>query len=432
MACRFGDRSVQSATSLGWAAALNGSLSPSDSFFGLQHGRLMQSPSDSQQNSDAHTRFMRLNRFLAQDPGNLGLRSQTIAAAFAAGAWNEAESLLREGLNQAPESAELHAHAGYLALRNQQYADAQLHFETAVANGLSLPQIRYNLAFAQFQQGLYQQALNSLNAIAAEEAMTHDMHLLLARCLHHLGQREAAIQVLQTLASDKPEAEGLLALLLHELDRQEDALAAANRALATDPNQLEALLARASTFIEQDQFAAARQDLEYATQVHPHCGRAWSGLAQLDFRDFNFDHAQHALEKAVAEMPNHIGTWHMLAWLCIMKGDVAQAKSAFQRSYEIDRNFGETHGGLAVIAALEGQPKLAEEYIKRAKRLNPNGFAANYANMLLLEQQGKAEEAKALFNRVMETTHPDLGTAPGLLVARRLEELQQQNKATRH
>ena len=392
----------------------------------------MQSPSDTQQNREAQARFMRLTQFLNQDPNNLNLRSQAIAAAFAAGAWNEAEGMLQAGLGQAPESAELHAHAGYLALHKQQYSDAQSHFGTAVANGLALPQIRYNLAFAQFQQGLYQEALASLNAVAAEDVMTHDMVLLLARCMHHLDQREAAIEVLQKLASDKPEAEGLLALLLHELDRQEDAIAAANRALAINPNQLEALLARASTLAEQEHFLAARQDLEHATKMHPHCGRAWSGLAQLDFRDFSFDRAQQALEKAVEEMPNHIGTWHMLAWLCIMKGEVAQAKMAFQRSYEIDRNFGETHGGLAVIAALEEQPKLAEEYIKRAKRLNPNGFAAHYASMLLLEKQGKADEAKALFTRIMETSHPDLGTAPGLLVARRIEELQLQNKATKH
>lgn len=391
----------------------------------------MQSPSDSQQN-EAQVRHSRLTRFLTQDPSNLSLRSQAIASAFAVGAWDEAEALLEEGFIQAPDNAELHAHAGYLALRNQQYPDAQSHFEQALANGLALLQIRYNLAFAQFQQGLHQESLNNLKTIAAEDGMTHDMHLLHARCLHHLGQREAAIEVLQKLASDKPEAEGLLALLLHELDRSEDALAAANRALANDPNQLEALLARASTLIEQDQYGAARHDLEFATQQHPHCGRAWSGLAQLDFRDFNFDRAQLALEKAVVQMPNHIGTWHLLAWLFIMKGDVAQAKTAFQRSYEIDRNFGETHGGLAVIAALEGQPKLADEYIKRAKRLNPNGFAAQYAAMVLLEKQGKAAEAKALFTRVMETTHPDLGSAPGLLVARRLEELQQSDKSTKH
>ena len=392
----------------------------------------MQSSSDLPQNRDAQVRFTRLNQFLSQDPSNLNLRSQVIAAAFAAGAWSEADALLQEGLSQAPDSPELHAHAGYLALRKQQYSDAQSHFETAVTNGLDLPQIRYNLAFAQFQLGLHQEALASLNAVAKQQDKSHDMQLLAARCLHHLDQREAAIDVIRALKSDSSEAEGLLALLLHELDRSEDALAAAHRALTTNPNQLEALLARSATFIEQEQFAAARQDLEHATQVHPHCGRAWSGLAQLDFREFNFDHAQAALEKAVQEMPNHIGTWHMLAWLHIMKDEVAQAKMAFQRSYEIDRNFGETHGGLAVIAALEGQQKLAEEHIKKAKRLNPNGFAAHYASMVLLEKQGKAEEAKALFTRVMETTNPDLGTAPGLLVARRLEELQRQDKTTKH
>ncbi|MCK7581370.1 MAG: hypothetical protein MZV65_40885 [Chromatiales bacterium] len=51
------------------------------------------------------------------------------------------------------------------------------------------------------------------------------------------------------------------------------------------------------------------------------------------------------LEQAVRYMPNHIGTRHALAWCQLLANDIEGAKRGSEQSLEIDRSFGETHGG---------------------------------------------------------------------------------------
>jgi Tfp pilus assembly protein PilF len=83
----------------------------------------------------------------------------------------------------------------------------------------------------------------------------------------------------------------------------------------------------------------------------------------------NLDRALENLQRAVRHMPEHIGTWHSLAWCQILKRDFAAAQETFDRAMALDRNFGETHGELAVVHILQGKPEAADPEIKRALRL---------------------------------------------------------------
>jgi Flp pilus assembly protein TadD len=59
------------------------------------------------------------------------------------------------------------------------------------------------------------------------------------------------------------------------------------------------------------------------------------------------------------------------------------AQLAFENALDLDRNFGESHGGLAVVQALRGQTEEAEESIRRAHKLDPQGLSARYAQAVL-------------------------------------------------
>ena len=65
-------------------------------------------------------------------------------------------------------------------------------------------------------------------------------------------------------------------------------------------------------------------------------------------------------------------------------------------AYALDRNFAETHGGLATIAMLDGRISEGEESMRRALRLDPKSFNGRYARSLWLESQGETEAANAL------------------------------------
>jgi Tfp pilus assembly protein PilF len=117
----------------------------------------------------------------------------------------------------------------------------------------------------------------------------------------------------------------------------------------------------------------------------------------------NLPKAIEDLKNAVRYMPNHIGTWHALAWCMIVSNDLASARESFDKAMEIDHNFGETHGGLAVIAVMEGRLTEAEGLIKRALRLDPRSFAARFAQSLMLAQRGKPEVAQELIQKILKS-----------------------------
>lgn len=380
-------------------------------------------------NPDLLARLERFSSFLKTDHRNVNLRLDTIGLAIECQSWDFAESIISDGLDLYPDDIDLRTYSGILFLKRQQFLLACEQFEFAINRGGSVaPAILYNYAFALFYSANYQKAFYVLESIPLhDDGLRKSIYVLLARCLHHLDRREEAIEKLDLLSMDERDSEtnGLHALLLYETEKPADALKIANNVLFDNPTQLDALLARASIYGESENYDAAREDYLALTIAHPTCGRAWSGLGQIDLHNYEFDKAQTELEMAVQYMPNHIGTWHLLAWIHIMNNRAVDAKYAFDRSYEIDRNFGETHGGYAVVAAMQQEKKLAEQHMRRAKKLNPNGFAVYYAEMLLLNNEGKQDEAKALYDKVLSTAQlpTDSTQTLGDLVKQRLIEL---------
>jgi len=320
----------------------------------------------------ASVRLERLLAFLERDTGNLLLRETAIREACDAGCWETAGSLIEAGLQAHPAQARLLAFSGLVHLNAHRYRDAEEALSAAVAQGLN----------------------------------TREMPALLlrARCHHFLGKLEEAIADCErhlTGIADDGDAHGLLALVLYEQHRKDEANEHAREALIRKPQQLEALLALACLLADSGQSESARAAFDLLLKAHPRCARGWFALALLELSQKQLEAAKRAIERAALDMPDHIGTWHVLAWIEIMLGNVPAAHSAFRRALALDRNFSETHGGLAVIGALEGRDEEARLYIKRALRLDRQSVAVCYAELLLLQREGKTAQAKAVLDEVL-------------------------------
>jgi Tfp pilus assembly protein PilF len=93
-----------------------------------------------------------------------------------------------------------------------------------------------------------------------------------------------------------------------------------------------------------------------------------------------------------------------LAWNQLLRGDSEAAEASYRSAYDIDRNFGDTHGGLALVAALRGDYDGAEQSIKRALRLDPDAVTARYAQALVMEARGDVEGSEAAIARLLPTS----------------------------
>ena len=365
-------------------------------------------------------RLDRLLSFLEQDPSNTSLLVDILLLATS-GALQV--TVLAQKLREHVTAHEIndpivHAHLSHLQLLAHDYAAAAEHGDRAIDGGIDHPAVLFNTAFGHFYSADYASSAKALQPVTSQPNPPVSALILHARALHHLESDDAETLVKQALEvePDNTEALGLLALLLNERDAYDESLQLAHEVLSREPNQLDALLACASTHTEQGRIEAARSTWQHTVKAHPDCGRAWSGLAQVEFHELEFDQAEEHLKTAVTLMPDHIGTWHLLAWIYIMRGDSAQAREALDKSYALDRNFGETHGGLAVVDALDGKHDNARLGIRRALKLNPHSMSARYAEIVLLQQAGKHDEANAVVQQTLDKPVANENTTGRMLV----------------
>jgi tetratricopeptide (TPR) repeat protein len=266
--------------------------------------------------------------------------------------------------------------------------------------------IVHDLAYAQFVVGRKSEALETLKHVHAHGEDVVALALLKARILHHQQELHAALDVLAPIqASERlSEVHGLRALLWLDAGDSVRASSEAELALILDANQHEACIVIGTLTLSSRQFPESLLAFERAVASQPNSGRAWLGLAQNQMVRSDVPQARRLLERAIQYMPGNIAAWHALAWCQLMEGDLAGAKQSFEKAYALDRTFGETHGGFALVHALRAERKEAEESIKRALRLDPQGRGARYAQSVLLMDEGQIDKARAVVDRILAGT----------------------------
>ncbi|MBX8495392.1 lipopolysaccharide assembly protein LapB [Pseudomonas cichorii] len=377
-----------------------------------------------------HKRLARLLTYLGHDPTNLSLLVDALSLAIDFGDSSYGQQLIDHIKIHAIEAPTVFALAAHLSLQAGQYTAAATFGDKAIEGGVEHLAVIFNTATGHFHSRNYASTHALLSRLSNDPESPATLLMMHARALHQLEETEEAELLVSRAQKQEPsntEIRGLLALLKYENDNLSPALITAHETLADDPDQLDALIACASVHFEQNNITASRSAWLHTVKTHPECGRAWSGLARLEFNELEFDAAQEHLKTAVQFMPDHIGTWHLLAWIYILRKDSAQARQALNRSYALDRTFGETHGGLAIVDIMDGMKESARKGIRRALKLKPDCLSARYAEALLLQESGQPEKAAQLIDQVLDQTRPDSNDTGRILMEKWLKT--HQNKA---
>jgi tetratricopeptide (TPR) repeat protein len=363
----------------------------------------MSSPAPSNHPSAAD-RLARLLRYVDTDPANPALRGEIAEACLSLGRADEALSHAQAGLRAVPGDAQL-ANAKARALMSLGRHAEAIPVLAALLQQRPDAHLAFNLAYAQLQSGDAKSAHDTLAPFASGEPEPA-LATLWVRCLHHLGELESAIAFARShearFASD---AAFLAAAALAYFDGEafEDADRVSRAALALEPGLVEGLMVRGSLALGRADAAAALADLAEAVRCRPKDGRALSGLGMAKLLAGDGAGARDALRQAVSLMPLHIGTWHALGWSCIVLKSLDEAADAMRHALDLDRNFGESHGAVAVVAALAGRREEAQAAIDRALGLDPRGLSARYAQMVLSGEAADPEKFDRAARRVLSS-----------------------------
>ncbi|MCO7223726.1 lipopolysaccharide assembly protein LapB [Pleionea sp. CnH1-48] len=349
-------------------------------------------------------RLNKLFSFWSSDKDNEVLVGDILEGCIQSGELNAALSFISGLPNNIRQQPLVAYKVGVLYLSTAQYEDAEATFQSMHEQMPEQLTIVYNWAYSIYSQSHFSRAYEVALKIQEQWQECPEVMILLARCEHALGDLESAQKHLEMFLSFKGEhieAQGLLSLIYTDLASYENGYKVSKSVLVAEPLQLEACIAFVTCALAIQKVDEVINVLEPALNAYSEVGRLWMLKGELCMLESRFDDALSSLNKAVSLMPAHIGSWHLMAWSQILIGEIESARESFISALNIDRNFSESHGGLAVTQIMLNDTESAKESTRRALGLDAKGMAGRYAQSLLLEREGEAEKAKALIEQVL-------------------------------
>lgn len=367
----------------------------------------------SEQQSNASARLARIEGYLGADPQNKELLAEAIDLGLAAGDLARAAAHTAAALALYPDDAFFQARQGHVLLAGQDWAAAAAQFQVLLARHADA-NLAYNFAYACQMLGRYADAAAALAPFAAEAVLASPAAAVLLRAYHHLGEFDAALALIarqEAAGAGDAAFYGVASAIFFDADQLDEAARCSQAALAGGRAPLEALVVGGSLALAQGSAGGGEASalFEQALARNPAEGRAWSGLGLASLLRQDLATAQEQLEQAVHYLPEHIGSWHVLGWCKIFRQDLAGAEAVFRHALALDRNFGDSHGGLGVVQALLGQKAEAEGSIERALRLDPQSLSARYAQMVLAGETADPARFRALAQRLLASRPAPLG-----------------------
>jgi tetratricopeptide (TPR) repeat protein len=273
--------------------------------------------------------------------------------------------------------------------------------------------IAHNLAFIDLRE---QRLADGIARLAPRmESRTSDPDSTLAtalaslwlRLLHHDTQLERAMAWARDAENNgalTPAVAGIASLIaidaadltsatrwsLMDLQHRDPAAAA-----------IESLITQASLALSTRDAPRAREFAHAALQRDPQSGRAWSAAGFAELLAGDFEAALGAFDRALATMPDHIGTWHGRGWTQILQGHPDLARATFEHALALDRNFAESHGSLAVALAMLRRTEEAQLHATLALKLDAGNVSGRYAQALLRGEIRSAADLQRLAHRLL-------------------------------
>ncbi len=367
------------------------------------------------QNDPAPSRLQRLLPLLDSDPNNLTLLSDAAQTALAEGQPKVAEELL-ERYAAIAELPPLETNLGGLAaLQTKRFDRAVQLFGRLVEAGETDPSVRFNLAWASAMNKDFDRALDLVDddlARALPQAA-----LLQVQILHDRGEFETAAERAREYVELHPSYAPLMASVsVLALDVDDEALAAACAAKGGDhPDALSTL----GTLALGEERATEALDLfDRALERSQQVPRAWVGRGLARLLTGATPEAAADIDRGAEMFGDHLGSWIAAGWAHFVNKDMAAARARFETALDLDPNFAETHGSLAVLDLLEGNSESARERSEIALRLDRLCYSAALARSLLAAGAGDQETARRIYEKAIDTPVDGSGRTIGQALAR--------------
>lgn len=333
--------------------------------------------------------------YLEQDSNNESLLLDCANAALEKGDLEQSCALFNRLDDIEPLTGDIANLSGIAHMRLGALDKAQEIFESLYINNPSDKALQFNLAWTAKLANNPDLALSYLNQQLTDELPQAAM--LKLQIMHEAGEFEEAGKNAKIYLKQHNDYEPLLATIsVLALDIEDEQLARESASRAG--NHPDALTTLATLSLGDQKNEDARQLFKKSLNINDQSPRAWIGLGLTDIATGDHKNASRSLDKGAAMFGDHLGSWIAAGWSHLFAQDIESANARFEKALQLDQNFSETHGSLAVIDVMEGNIESAKRRIAVAMKLDKKCFAASYAQILLAQTAGDTKKAEKILN----------------------------------
>lgn len=335
-------------------------------------------------------------------PAGLDARVQLAEHHLAAARRDEARTLVAEVLTVRPRHGGALVLRGRMHLREGDASAAIADLRAAARDQPARPELVGLLAQAHLIDGEPQLAQAVLADAVSTDPQNADLRLLLASLLVERGDRRAAHAEIDAALLHAPGAAPRLHAFRARIQLAAGELAAAEKSLVAfrdaAPAEPAAHLQLARLLNDRGKPEAALRALEVGCEALPRHALLWSTrLAQL-VRLRRAADAQRAIE---AFDPADALRQQLTGELALARGEVADARSAFERWALSEPGAPEAHLGLAKVLMAQGRIEPARDALQRGVAANPDSIALRLALADWWSQADRVDESIQVYEEIL-------------------------------
>ncbi len=210
-------------------------------------------------------------------------------------------------------------------------SEAEKELEQAIRLGETSESVRALLADTKARLGKHEEILQFTETYGdfQDPRYRSDFLVVKARTYNARGVQPTAEALLSRVLETGPHAGALTVQALQALadGRHDEGLALLNRALASDPDNVDALLAKGQLLFSLGTVEESREILAHAYELRPHALRVQISLANAEAATGNFEQARQLLERIERVAQNNSNALYLKAFLALADGEYDEARS---------------------------------------------------------------------------------------------------------
>jgi tetratricopeptide (TPR) repeat protein len=147
---------------------------------------------------------------------------------------------------------------------------------------------------------------------------------------------------------------------------------------------------------------AARAAFERAIAIDPNNVDAIAGLTSLDVAAKTFGPAKARIEERIAANPKNVRLHMLAARFYAGTGDMAASEAALRKALELDPSHFEVYGALGQLYAAQKRLDEARREFEKLAQARPEAAVGSYTLIGIIQQlQNKNSEARATYEKVI-------------------------------